>query len=185
MIVLQLLATIAVLGWTLPVATSIASGKPRDVANGACKCVRALNDLSQSPLIGIQGPTDDCWPSSAQWQSLNSSVSGRLIANQPIAKVCYSGSQQDLKTCAALVTAVTNSTFVANDPIALDYPFDDSCPVVYFSTGAKPGNCTIGNYPVYTIDATNSDDVVAGVNFARKRNLRLIVRLTGHDLLGR
>ena len=105
--------------------------------------------------------------------------------NQPVAKVCYPGSQQDLKACAVLETAVTNSTFVANDPIALDYPIDDSCPVVDFSAGAKPGNCTIGNYPIYTVDATKSNDVVAGVNFASKQNLRLVIRTTGHDLLGR
>ncbi|KAL9598097.1 MAG: hypothetical protein Q9219_004728 [cf. Caloplaca sp. 3 TL-2023] len=46
-------------------------------------------------------------------------------------------------------------------------------------------NCTLGDQPVYTINATNANDVAFGIRFASKHDIRLVVRDTGHDLLGR
>jgi hypothetical protein len=40
-------------------------------------------------------------------------------------------------------------------------------------------------YPVYVVNATSSKHVKAGVDFARKHNIRLIVKATGHDYMGR
>ena len=34
-------------------------------------------------------PSDNCWPSGGDWNSLNKTVSGRLIANVPVAYVCH------------------------------------------------------------------------------------------------
>lgn len=45
--------------------------------------------------------------------------------------------------------------------------------------------CTLGYYGVYAILAEKHDHVKAGVDFAREHNLRLVVRNTGHDFLGR
>lgn len=45
--------------------------------------------------------------------------------------------------------------------------------------------CTLGNYPVYAVNATNADHVIAALKFAKKNNIRLIVKSTGHDLLGK
>lgn len=47
------------------------------------------------------------------------------------------------------------------------------------------GKCELGSAPVYTVNATTSGHIAAGTRFARKHNLRLVVRNTGHDLLGR
>jgi hypothetical protein len=99
--------------------------------------------------------------------------------------VCYPGPQQNLDVCADLVVDLANSTFIADDPIALDYPILDACPVVDFAAGQQAGNCSIGDAPRYTVNATTPAQVVAGVNFARENNIRLVVRNTGHDILGR
>jgi hypothetical protein len=91
-----------------------------------------------------------------------------------------------LVACAQIVTQLTNSSFVGNNPIALDYPGDDdACPPVNYAIGQVAGNCTLGDVPVYSVDATSPADIQTAVNFARKRGLRLVVRNTGHDLLGR
>jgi FAD/FMN-containing dehydrogenase len=45
--------------------------------------------------------------------------------------------------------------------------------------------CTIGNYNSYTINVRNAADVQAAVKFAREKNLRFVVRNTGHDYWGR
>jgi FAD/FMN-containing dehydrogenase len=45
--------------------------------------------------------------------------------------------------------------------------------------------CTLGYYPALVIMAKTVDHIQAGINFARDNNLRLIIRNTGHDFLGR
>lgn len=45
--------------------------------------------------------------------------------------------------------------------------------------------CTQGAVPLYTVKALNIADVEATVRFASKHNVRLVVKNTGHDYLGR
>lgn len=45
--------------------------------------------------------------------------------------------------------------------------------------------CTLGNYVSYSVKATEAWDVIAALEFARAEKLRVIVRNTGHDFLGR
>lgn len=45
--------------------------------------------------------------------------------------------------------------------------------------------CTLGFYGVYALKATTREQIKAGIDFARKNNIRLVVRNTGHDFLGR
>lgn len=45
--------------------------------------------------------------------------------------------------------------------------------------------CTLGHYPVLAIMAKTTAHIQEGVKFAKKNNLRLIIRNTGHDFLGR
>ncbi|KAK1148467.1 hypothetical protein N8T08_009472 [Aspergillus melleus] len=87
-------------------------------------------------------PANDCWPSQTDWHSLNNTLRGKLIANQPIARPCFQGVGYDAKRCA------------------------------------RPA-------PVYTINATSADDIAAGIKFAKDNNLRLVIKNTGHDVVGR
>lgn len=41
--------------------------------------------------------------------------------------------------------------------------------------------CELGNDAVYSINVTSADDMAAGVQFAQKNNIRLVVRSTGHE----
>lgn len=47
------------------------------------------------------------------------------------------------------------------------------------------GRCTLGNLAAYAIKVDNVQDAVAGVRFAQANNIRLTVKNTGHDFLGR
>jgi hypothetical protein len=78
-----------------------------------------------------------------------------------------------------------NTTFLTADEIGLTYPIEDPCPVVDYANGGVAGNCTMGQYPVYTINATTVDHVKTAVDFARQRGIRLVIRNTGHDMIGR
>lgn len=52
--------------------------------------------------------------------------------------------------------------------------------------GISPeGNCTLGGYPSYVVDAQNVAHLQLAVNFARSTNLRLVIKNTGHDFNGR
>lgn len=90
-----------------------------------------------------------------------------------------------MEACATVVKELSDEELVANDPIALDAPINNACPPVDFTTGGIPETCSIGDAPRYVLNATTPKDVVMGISFARKNNIRLVVRNTGHDLLGR
>jgi FAD/FMN-containing dehydrogenase len=45
--------------------------------------------------------------------------------------------------------------------------------------------CTLGNMVEYTVKATQTEHVQAAVRFAAAHNIRLVVKNTGHDFLGR
>lgn len=47
------------------------------------------------------------------------------------------------------------------------------------------GNCSMGGYPTYVVNATSAAQIQLAVNFARNLNLRLVVKNTGHDFKGR
>jgi hypothetical protein len=52
-------------------------------------------------------------------------------------------------------------------------------------TDDPSGTCTLGGYAAYSIDVENVAQVQLGVNFARNMNLRLTVKNTGHDYIGK
>lgn len=130
-------------------------------------------------------PSDTCWPSAAEWNELNTTVNGRLIATEPPASSCYPGPEEDPKRCAYVDENWSHAVFQASDPIGLSYPTNITCAPVNFSAGEHPGSCSLGKQPLYAVNATNEGDIVAAVNFARGRNVRLVIKETGHDLLGR
>ena len=147
-----------------------------------------VNTISLFPKENAKfskGPNDNCWPSPLTWNVFNLTLGGKLIADTPPAISCYDGPQQNLATCASLITELQNSTFVGNNPVAMGFPLQDQCPPVNFAAGEVAGNCTIGTLPRYTVDATNALDVAAAVIFASINNVRLVIRNTGHDMMGR
>ncbi|KAE8379181.1 hypothetical protein BDV26DRAFT_259921 [Aspergillus bertholletiae] len=136
---------------------------------GPCKCT----------------PGDSCWPSLDTWNALNASVSGKLIKNTPVAISCYPGPYQNDAECAHVYSQWSNESFQSLSPVGYIYPTHDNCPPVDLSAGEKPGNCTLGPAPVYTINATEPEELAAGLAFAKRNNIRLVVRNTGHDILGK
>ncbi|OBT74508.1 hypothetical protein VF21_06906 [Pseudogymnoascus sp. 05NY08] len=137
--------------------------------NGGCKC----------------GPSDRCWPAPLIWNVFNLTLGGKLIADTPPAISCYDGPQKNLEKCASLQADLKNSTYIGNSPVAPGFPVNDQCPPVNFAAGEVAGTCTMGGLPRYTVDATNPLQVSAAVVFAHLSNIRLVIRNTGHDILGR
>ncbi|KAI4251535.1 MAG: hypothetical protein L6R42_008344 [Xanthoria sp. 1 TBL-2021] len=133
----------------------------------------------------VQAPTDSCWPSLAEWSSLNRTIAGKLIKNVQPAAACYPGPYQDDAKCEYISSQWRSQDFQSSTPIGLSYP-TESCPVLNLTAGQQPAqSCTLGDQPVYTVNAMEASDVSKGIKFAKRHNLRLVIRDTGHDLLRR
>ncbi|KAL4973676.1 hypothetical protein BDW66DRAFT_168437 [Aspergillus desertorum] len=126
-------------------------------------------------------PAHNCWKR-IDWSALNVTVSGKLIRNSPPAASCYPGPEYNKDDCANVGAQWSNTTFQSEQPIGYCYPIDNNCPVTNLTW---QGKCSLGSSPVYTINATEPEELAAGISFARANNVRLVIRNTGHDLLGK
>jgi FAD/FMN-containing dehydrogenase len=45
--------------------------------------------------------------------------------------------------------------------------------------------CSIGGMPQYIVDASSEDQIAKAMAWASDRNLRIVIKSTGHDLSGR
>jgi hypothetical protein len=45
----------------------------------------------------------------------------------------------------------------------------------------KSAPCDLGNYVDYTINVSSAADIVAGLKFAQQKNIRLVIKNTGHE----
>lgn len=41
--------------------------------------------------------------------------------------------------------------------------------------------CELGNYAVYSVNVTGQEDVLAAIRFAKEKNVRLVIKSTGHE----
>ncbi|KAH1452174.1 hypothetical protein KXX58_003324 [Aspergillus fumigatus] len=150
--------------WALATLVALASAKGSKGAQ--CRCL----------------PGDSCWPSPASWAALNSTVGGRLVATVPIGSPCHDPTY-DAAACAALRDAwnLPQTHIESSSSIMQTYFANQSCDP--FTAQSKP--CTLGNYVNYAVNVSSSNDVIAAVNFARKNNIRFVIRNTGHDYFAR
>ncbi|KAL1800073.1 hypothetical protein ACET3X_000415 [Alternaria dauci] len=131
-------------------------------------------------------PDDPQWPSDEAWSQLNKVTGDRVIsAPTPLAAVCYPGDDYNAAKCSEYTVAAWQKSYIHMvDPIEMMSPVGQgmTCtpPVLFDSHG-----CTRGGFPMYVVNATEPKHVQAAVNFARNTGVRLIIRNTGHDFLGK
>lgn len=53
------------------------------------------------------------------------------------------------------------------------------------TTAAPASECGQGKFPDYALAARSAEDVSKGLKFAAKHNIRVVIKNTGHDFLGR
>ncbi|KAI3552786.1 FAD binding domain-containing protein [Colletotrichum abscissum] len=139
-------------------------------------------DSSYTPTCKSYPGTAD-WPSAAEWARLGESLGGgRLLRPSPPGAVCHPGQDAYNETACADVEARWNSYELhVDDPVSVVWSnfANDSClpDPAYLCSG--------DGYPAYVVNATTPEHVKIGIDFARKNNVRLIVKSTGHDYLGR
>jgi hypothetical protein len=119
-------------------------------------------------------PGTDSWPLGNEWAQLNSSLGGALLKPSPPGIVCYKGPMQDVNACISLLFGSLSSRVYLDDPVTVltTWPEGDTCPVTPYATG----NCTQGGFPTYVVNATTVRHIQLAVNFARNKNLRLVIK---------
>lgn len=126
-------------------------------------------------------PSDESWPSIPEWNHLNESLSGRLLHPLPPALACHYSVPGSNVSCADIKNSWDSFAFHRDDPVstAWNNMNNDSC----LPTADAP--CSGLGHPVYVVNATTADDVKHAINFARKYNVRLNIKASGHDYLKR
>ncbi|KAK5737377.1 hypothetical protein LTR17_006796 [Elasticomyces elasticus] len=133
-------------------------------------------------------PSDPTWPSDYDWQTLNSSINGRLSKTIPAASPCWPGNPFGSQvSCDSVGTNWTSGIFHAARPESIDYPVwaNNSC-LPPGTPGYERGQgCELGGLPEYIVNATQEGHVATASKWASGRNIRVSVKGTGHDMNGR
>ena len=120
-------------------------------------------------------PGGESWPSRREWRAFNESLGGVLLRGTPPGAPCYPDRPEyDPDECAFLTGDDLGSRVWIDNPVAasLQWAQGNTCPVE-----ADPvGECTLGGYPAYVVNATSVRHIQMAVNFARNKNIRLTIR---------
>ena len=129
-----------------------------------------------SPLSALAAPArksrvrpgDPRWPDAAQWAELDRAVGGRLV--RPVSVFAACAAAPGTAACLSSLQYVRNPFYLGDQ------------------SGGTQVSGWRGAWSVqpsaYAVAARSAADVVAGVNFARRNNLRLVVKGGGHSYLG-
>jgi hypothetical protein len=151
-----------------PVASAPTAQQPNPRIQKSCKWI----------------PGNQGWPSEAEWSQLSAAVKGRLTRPPPAAAACHRnvpGARYDAAQCDIIREEWKDSKFHAQHPTSNMWQNYNN----YSCTPDAGGTCTGVGYPVYVVQAKEASDVKAAVDFARTKNIRLNIKSTGHDFLGR
>ncbi|KAJ7088708.1 hypothetical protein C8R44DRAFT_819336 [Mycena epipterygia] len=127
-------------------------------------------------------PGNAGYPNSIAWDALNATISGRLVGVVPSAKYCASlpgGACTDAQWTSALFRATIPG---AMDQVNWEQGYDSTPPSLCLRNATA---CGQGDVPIYSVEAETVADIQAAVKFASTHDLRLAIKASGHDYLGR
>ena len=113
-------------------------------------------------------PGDALWPSEQKWNQLKKLVKGNLVKLTSPLTTCKESPSS--AACEAFFKDLRNPYFIGDNPALTQ------------TSGWL--DAWQSQPSAYAVAATRTADVVAAVNFARKNNLRLVVKGGGHSYQG-
>ncbi|HEU4734377.1 MAG TPA: FAD-binding protein, partial [Kofleriaceae bacterium] len=114
-------------------------------------------------------PGQACWPSAADWQALRAQVHGRLEEVHAPLEPCRTDPASP--ACSSALASITNPFYLQDQPGGTE--------VTGWLDAWTPAPSA------YAVAAETTDDIAAAIRFARDHHLRLAIKGTGHDYLGR
>jgi hypothetical protein len=143
-------------------------------------------------------PGQACWPSNDDWLRFNSTLNGRLIAVRPWPEPCFGQPRPDPVQCQLVQAQYTNGPARADQPgyaeidnwtYCYDGTSESDCTinadVPQLSLLAPLRTCGAGRVSPYAVNVGSAADVQKAIAFAKARNIKIVVKNTGHDYLGR
>ncbi|KAF9555544.1 FAD binding domain-containing protein [Agrocybe pediades] len=133
---------------------------------------------------------DPCWPTQNEFTNLANQLSQPLLRPVPPPSACYPTNMPS-RNCSEVVAHYTDGNWRADQPGAMQNTNFESFVFLNGTIDACYLNvslnipCEQGNVPPVSVDVRSAEDVQAAVVFAKRHNLRLVVKNTGHDYLGR
>ncbi|KAJ6559840.1 hypothetical protein B0H19DRAFT_1145899 [Mycena capillaripes] len=126
-------------------------------------------------------PGSSGYPSTAAWHAFNKTISGRLVGVVPSAKYCASlpGGCTDAQWTSGLFRSTIPG---AMDQVNWEQGYELKPPSLCLRNATT---CGQGDVPLYSVEAETVADIQAAVKFSSAYNLRLVIKSTGHDYLGR
>jgi hypothetical protein len=132
-------------------------------------------------------PTQSCWPSPQAWSQLNATLTGHLISLLPVAAPCHEP-YWDKSTCLGIENQRVDSAWLADQPGALQWENwqgwadqEEEC----FMVVVRTVECGQGRIPLFAALVETREDIQQVLNFTSAYNIKLVIRNTGHDFLGR
>ncbi len=114
-------------------------------------------------------PDKPCWPAQAAWQRVGANLHGKLEQPQSPLAPCRNDAAGE--ACAAAMRNSKNPFYLQDQ------------------AGGTQSTGWLGAWnaapSAYAVAAEDAGDIAAAVDFARQHGLRLVVKGTGHDYLGR
>lgn len=114
-------------------------------------------------------PNEPCWPDAHAWSTLAKQLKGKLVKPESPLVACQNDPSSE--ACSMARQHVKNPFFLES------IPGGTQTQQWAGAWRAQPSE--------YAVVAENTADIVAAVNFAREHNLRVVIKGTGHDYLGR
>ncbi|KAI1292421.1 FAD-binding domain-containing protein [Xylaria venustula] len=133
-------------------------------------------------------PSDNLWPTQQDWSTLNASIDNVLLSTSPAASSCYPGNPfSSTEDCSEVIDNWGYSAFHGSLPESVNYPIwaNNSCLPPNATGYDESAGCHIGGYPQYIANVTTAEQVAVALRWAAERNVRVVVKGTGHDLNGR
>ncbi|KAL3450831.1 hypothetical protein BJX65DRAFT_322349 [Aspergillus insuetus] len=146
----------------------------------------AQSPANAAPACYCQ-PGQACWPTEASWRALNSTIGGNLVDVKPLAYVCHDPDYDEAQ-CALIRSETHSSSFRSSQPGALQYQNWEAWPAKQeqcYVEAPRSVPCSQGRISLYSAVVRTAQHVQASVKFAAKYNIKLAIRNSGHDFLGR
>lgn len=125
-----------------------------------------IGNASTNALKRVR-PGDPLWPATEDWEKLGAKLDGQLA---PVTSPLSPCATPDSQPCRELITHLQNPYYLGDQP------------------GATQiwgwAHAWISMPSAYVVAAKTPHDIAAAVNFAREKNLRLVVKGGGHSYQG-
>ena len=165
-----------------------ASMKFRRVSFGVLFTLAATANASTSSCRCLYD--QPCWPNESEFAKLATQISQPILHPLPPPFPCYPTSAPS-GNCSEVIANYGSNIWRSDQPGAMQltnyevFIFPNKTISACYINTTLGVPCGQGSVPPVGVDARSGTDIQAAVNFIRKHNLKLVVKSTGHDFLGR